>query len=1033
MQRFKNLFVLLGLFTFIAVLPLQAQKQQQKKKEAVNDVNTPLHLLQPDYKVPYGMLTIDSIKTNLDRVLQFLEEATPARVVDKETGKQITDYTAMDANAVLDQGLFRLASYEWGVTYAAMLAVAGATGDEAYNKYVTDRFSLLTETAPHFKRLMNDYGVIDYQMRQILTPHALDDAGAMCAAMIKAQLANRKMDFRPLIDNYMNYIMYHEYRLSDGTFARNRPHRNTLWLDDMFMSIPAIVQMGKLTGEAKYYNEAVKQVRQFSQRMFVPEKGLYRHGWVESMKDHPAFHWARANGWAILTLTEVLDALPKSHPGYEEVLEQYRAHIRGIASYQSREGFWHQLMDRNDSYLETSATAIFVYCFARGINNGWIDPIAYGPVAQLGWHAVTTQINTAGEVEGTCVGTGMGFDPAFYYYRPVNVYAAHGYGPVLWAGAEMINLLRQQHPKMNDSAVQYYDVEQTTSSPIFSVNSSGGSDDPAGSSRVNESAPVVFMIGDSTMKNGSGKGDRNQWGWGSFFDWFFDTSRISVENHALGGRSSRTFYTEGLWNKVLSGIKKGDYLFIQFGHNDGGSLNTFRARASLKGIGNESETVIMERHGGPEEVFTFGHYLRIYVRQAKARGANVVLLSLTPGNSWEGGRMIRSETHGQWTKQIAEEENVPYIDLNDITARKFDAMGQEAAAAYFMDRVHTTFEGAIMNCKSAIEGLAGLENYSLNDYVLKSAVDREYKAAAKPLYRDQVYDGAADPVVIWNKEEQRWFMFYTNRRANLKQTNGVDWVHGTPIGIAESTDGGATWSYRGDAKINYGNKDYTYWAPDVIEDGGKYHMFLTVVPGIFTDWQHEREIVHLVSTNLIDWTFESKVNLISDKVIDAAVVKAPNGMWRMYYNNERDNKSIYYSESKDLKNWTNYGKAIYDRRGEGPKVFQWKGKYFMIVDNWEGLGVYSSGDMKNWIRQKNNLLQGGGEGPDDGTQGQHCDVVVNNGRAYLFYFTHPGRIGALAKQDNSDTRRSTLHVVELQFRNGEIYCERDKPVYINLK
>lgn len=718
MQQFKKLSILVSLFSVVMIWPVQAQKQ--KKNETINDVNTPLHLLQPDYKVPYGMVTIDGIKKDLDRVLHFLEEATPARVVDKDTGKEITDYAAMDANAVLHRGLFRLTSYEWGVTYSSMLAVAQATGDSAYHNYVTDRFDLLAQTLPHFKRLMNDYGVMDPQMRLLLTPHALDDAGAMCAAMIKAQLTNQKMDLRPLIEGYMNYIMYREHRLGDGTFARNRPQHNTLWLDDMFMSVPAIAQMGKLTGEAKYYHEAVKQIRQFSQRMFVPEKRLYRHGWVEGMKDHPAFHWARANGWAILTLTEVLDVLPVNHPGYEEVLEQYRAHIRGIAACQSGEGFWHQLLDRNDSYLETSATAIFVYCLARGMNKGWIDPIAYGPAAQLGWNAVTTKVNAAGEVEGTCVGTGMGFDPAFYYHRPVNAYAAHGYGPVLWAGAEMINLLRHQHPKMNDSAVQYYEVAHSTPSPIFEVNASGGSEVPAGSTRVNEHAPVVFMIGDSTMKNGSGRGDGNQWGWGSFFGRFFDTSRISVENHALGGRSSRTFYTERLWDHVLSGIKKGDYLLVQFGHNDGGPLHTGRARASLKGIGNESETVIMARHGGPEEVFTFGHYLRIYVRQAKARGANVILLSHTPGNSWTGSRMDRNDqTYGLWTKQIAQKENVPYVDMNDITARKFEAMGQEATAGYFTDRVHTTSEGAIMNCKSAIEGLESLKDYPLNGYVLK--------------------------------------------------------------------------------------------------------------------------------------------------------------------------------------------------------------------------------------------------------------------------------------------------------------------------
>lgn len=137
------------------------------------------------------------------------------------------------------------------------------------------------------------------------------------------------------------------------------------------------------------------------------------------------------------------------------MLEQLQAHIKGLAAYQSGPGFWHQLIDCNDSYLETSATAIYTYSIARAINRGWVDRQAYGPLVLLAWNAVATQVNEKGQVEGTCVGTGMGFDPAFYYYRPVNVYAAHGYGPVLLAGAEMINLLKGSRFEMNDSSVQF--------------------------------------------------------------------------------------------------------------------------------------------------------------------------------------------------------------------------------------------------------------------------------------------------------------------------------------------------------------------------------------------------------------------------------------------------------------------------------------------------------------------------------------------------------------------------------------------------
>ena len=268
----------------------------------------------------------------------------------------------------------------------------------------------------------------------------------------------------------MDFIVHKEYRLQDGTFARMRPQANTLWLDDMYMGIPALAQMGIYTGEKHYFDEAVRQILQFSKRMFVEEKGLYMHGWVEGASTHPTFHWGRANGWALLTLTEVLEALPQEHTEWKNILKLYKAHVAGIAACQSGNGFWHQLLDRNDSYLETSATAIYVYCIARGINNGWLDAVSYGPVAQLGWSAISTQINEKGQVENTCVGTGMAFDPAFYYHRPVNVYAAHGYGPVLLAGAEMINLLNKYYPKMNDSAVQFYTTKQNALRPIFGVD-----------------------------------------------------------------------------------------------------------------------------------------------------------------------------------------------------------------------------------------------------------------------------------------------------------------------------------------------------------------------------------------------------------------------------------------------------------------------------------------------------------------------------------------------------------------------------------
>lgn len=307
------------------------------------------------------------------------------------------------------------------------------------------------------------------------------------------------------------------------------------------------------------------------------------------------------------------------------------------------------------------------------------------------------------------------------------------------------------------------------------------------------------------------------------------------------------------------------------------------------------------------------------------------------------------------------------------------------------------------------------------------------RIADKPLFRDPVYDGAADPTVIWNKKEKKWFMLYTNRRANAPGLDGVSWVHGTLIGIAESSDGGASWKYRDTCDIQYRLSDYTHWAPEVIEYKGLYHMYLTYVPGIFRDWNHPRWIVHLTSDDLIAWKFESKLELSSDRCIDACVFQLKDKTWRMYYNNERDSKSIYYADSPDLYNWKDSGKKVVgDQGGEGPNVFSWKGKNWMIVDNWKGCGVYSSDDMASWKRQKNNILQIPGKGPDDEVIGGHPDIVISNNRAFIFYFTHPGRKQGQGSRNADDTRRSSIQVAELEYIDGEIICDRDKPLSINL-
>ncbi|WP_088655724.1 glycoside hydrolase family 88/105 protein [Geofilum rhodophaeum] len=462
----SGLFLLL--FVLVAGLTSCQSSGSAGEEAPLTDANTPLHLLQPDYTTPYRVPEKREIIDVLDRVYGYLSEVTPMGLVDRASGAAVSDYAEINENTIFEKGDFRLTSYEWGVTYAGMLLAAEVTGDQRYANYTYDRLKFLAEIQPYFLKLGEEHR--SYAMHSVIHPGALDDSGALCAAMIKAKLAGQEDDLDALIDNFMAYISNGQFRLEDGTLARNRPMRNSLWLDDLFMSVPALAYMGHYSGDDAYFDDAVKQVLQFSGRMFNESNQLFMHGWIQDMEEHPQFHWARANGWAVMTMVELLEVLPENYAGRAEVLALLQKHIRGLANHQGEDGFWHQLIDRNDSYLETSATAIYVYAIARAINRGYVDAQVYGPMVTLAWNAVAGQVNEKGQVEGTCVGTGMGFDPSFYYYRPISVYAAHGYGPVLLAGAEMLALLEQTHPRMNDSAIIFFPEAVQADGPIFELN-----------------------------------------------------------------------------------------------------------------------------------------------------------------------------------------------------------------------------------------------------------------------------------------------------------------------------------------------------------------------------------------------------------------------------------------------------------------------------------------------------------------------------------------------------------------------------------
>jgi lysophospholipase L1-like esterase len=237
--------------------------------------------------------------------------------------------------------------------------------------------------------------------------------------------------------------------------------------------------------------------------------------------------------------------------------------------------------------------------------------------------------------------------------------------------------------------------------------------------------PTLFLIGDSTVRTGSrGDGANGQWGWGAPIADFFDRTRINVENRAMGGTSSRTYQILGLWDKVLADMKPGDYVIIQFGHNDGGATNDLRrARGSLKGNGEETEEIDNLLTGKHEVVHTYGWYIRKYITDARAKGATPVVCSLIPRNRWgDDGKVIRSsEDYAKWAAEAAEAENTLFVNLNEIIAGRYEKQGREKVTALYFgpnEHTHTNAAGATFNAYCVIEGLRKLKDCNLCDYFL---------------------------------------------------------------------------------------------------------------------------------------------------------------------------------------------------------------------------------------------------------------------------------------------------------------------------
>jgi len=392
-----------------------------------------------DYTVP----TEEEIRGSLTRIRDYFVRSTPYRVIDTATGTPLTDLKNPTRTAGIDlkPGEFNDWTYSMGVVLAGMLHVTDVTGDRSFEDYARKNFAFIFDHLDFFKRQAVQFGPQPYGYRRLLEMRELDDCGAIGAALIKANARWKDPRYRPVIDLVADFVSHKMQRMPDGTIARPRPYPVSMWADDMYMSVPFLAQMGVLTGDRAYFDDAAKQVMQYAARLMNPTTGLFDHTWFAHETTDPKFYWGRGNGWALMAAAELLSVMPEQHPQRAQVLDIFRRGVQGAAAVQSGSGLWHELLDRPDSYLESSVTAMFTFAIARGVNRGWIQPI-YAPIAQTGWRALEQRIRPDGTIDGTVVGTTAAYDAVYYYNRPTDPRAMQGFGATLMAGAEVLTMIR---------------------------------------------------------------------------------------------------------------------------------------------------------------------------------------------------------------------------------------------------------------------------------------------------------------------------------------------------------------------------------------------------------------------------------------------------------------------------------------------------------------------------------------------------------------------------------------------------------------
>lgn len=348
--------------------------------------------------------------------------------------------------------------YTNGVTNMALMELGDKIQNRKYEDYVLKNMKFIFDKTnqSYFHRLYDKTfreggwrAVPRLTWHMIYRNKRLDDNGPMGASLITLNQRHPDDAFQKYIETTNHHIMVSEPRLVDGTIARLWPHENTIWADDAFMAVSFISRMGEVTGEKKYFDDAANQILNYTRYLWCPEKQIYYHCYHTDNKEHGVAHWSRANGWIFMATADLLARMPENHPMREDVIKNFQMQASGVARYQGKNGLWHQLLDKEDSYEEITGSSMFVFGIAKGVKEGWLHP-DFIYVAWQGFKGMLSKISENGDVTAICVGTGIMPSTVFYYNRPTQENDPMGEGPVLRALVEMIDAPKYTEISAND-------------------------------------------------------------------------------------------------------------------------------------------------------------------------------------------------------------------------------------------------------------------------------------------------------------------------------------------------------------------------------------------------------------------------------------------------------------------------------------------------------------------------------------------------------------------------------------------------------